>query len=563
MNLLHVILGVALAVGAAPAPGDETRVVASSRLGEVTAEDLERFAARRGDGGSAGLDDRRRLLERLLVERAAVAEAERLALAATPEVAAQLTARREAILVAEMRSRLESAANVAGVDEAAVEAALARRVARSAGGERLRLRHLFKRLPANASPEERRTIEAAMQEMLAKLRAGADFAALARAHSDSQTAPFGGLIAPIAREDVDPSLVEVLWGLAPGESTGVVETPLGLHVFRLEERVSAPAIDSEPLREPVRRELEAAARQAALKSDFDALLRRSAAEFHPALLEGDLRPTASLSQRLFALGGAQVTGADLLEGWRRLSFGARRRTSLRSRLEEEAGRRLLLWDADRRGIEDEPEVAELLGEARCDVLVGAAFERRLEELAPCPPRDGFGAGEARAPANAPEARRLRGILVRLAPERSVHEVYDELDLVARAVRAGTQDLAAAARRLSQDASRFADGDLGWAEAKDLAAWAGVRVAPAVFALAAGEVSPPLLVEEYDAGRLRDEPTAYLIVRVEEIRPAGALREEAAAELKARCREHRARRFASRLRDDFLAFIEAAVYEDRL
>jgi hypothetical protein len=392
VNLLHVILGVALAVGAAPAPGDETRVVASSRLGEVTAEDLERFAARRGDGGSAGLDDRRRLLERLLVERAAVAEAERLALAATPEVAAQLTARREAILVAEMRSRLESAANVAGVDEAAVEAALARRVARSAGGERLRLRHLFKRLPANASPEERRTIEAAMQEMLAKLRAGADFAALARAHSDSQTAPFGGLIAPIAREDVDPSLVEVLWGLAPGESTGVVETPLGLHVFRLEERVSAPAIDSEPLREPVRRELEAAARQAALKSDFDALLRRSAAEFHPALLEGDLRPTASLSQRLFALGGAQVTGADLLEGWRRLSFGARRRTSLRSRLEEEAGRRLLLWDADRRGIEDEPEVAELLGEARCDVLVGAAFERRLEELAPCPPRDGFGRG---------------------------------------------------------------------------------------------------------------------------------------------------------------------------
>lgn len=564
MKPYSFIFTTALIAACVSAPRGEV-VVARSRLGAVTVAELDRYLAQRALGASQDLDaaSRRQRLEDLLIVRAAEEEAERLGLLETPEGRARVVRAQEEILVTQMRARIEAAVAAAvAVDETAVAAAYAERAKLPALGERLRLRHVFKRLSANATAEERRSAEATLRALLAELRAGADFAALARAHSDSQTASFGGLIAPVTRDDLDPALGEILWRLDAGEITDVVVTPVGLHVFKLEERLPPPpAASPEPLRAAIRAELEHQARETGLKRRFDELLQTSGADFQPHLLDD---PAIAATTVVFALDGVKVETGEIARRWRGLSFVARRSTSLRSLLEEEAGRLLLLHEARRLDLASEPETADRLTHARRRLLYVAAEERRVAELAGRVTekelRDFYAQEHARS--FRPERRRLRGVIVPLTPDRSPHAVYDDLDRVARGVRAGTDDLAAAARRLSHDPSRAEDGDLGWAEAKDLAVWAGPRVTQAVFAQAVGEVSAPLLVEVYDPRRLRDDPTAYLVVRVEEARPeTTAAFEEVAEEVRKRYLASQAGEIGRQLRAAYLEAIGAVFFDE--
>jgi parvulin-like peptidyl-prolyl isomerase len=151
--------------------------------------------------------------------------------------------------------------------------------------------------------------------------------------------------------------------------------------------------------------------------------------------------------------------------------------------------------------------------------------------------------------------------VRLTDPREANTVFDELDRVARDVRAGGRDLAETARALSQDPSRREGGELGWAEARQLVAWSGSRVSGAVMAAATGELLGPLLVESYDSHRLVYVPKAWLLVRVEEVRPAGPTPfADVRADLPRLYRAKHAADIGRRMRADLLASIDAALAE---
>jgi len=64
-------------------------------------------------------------------------------------------------------------------------------------------------------------------------RPGADFAALARQHSDGESAARGGLIGKLLDADsTDPAIYGALRQLEPGQVSGVVETKWGFHVIQ-------------------------------------------------------------------------------------------------------------------------------------------------------------------------------------------------------------------------------------------------------------------------------------------------------------------------------------------
>ena len=73
--------------------------------------------------------------------------------------------------------------------------------------------------------------EARLIEAQTRLHAGEPFAAVAAALSDGASAPRGGDLGWFQRDQMVPQLEAAAFSLAPGETSGVVESPSGLHLL--------------------------------------------------------------------------------------------------------------------------------------------------------------------------------------------------------------------------------------------------------------------------------------------------------------------------------------------
>ncbi len=120
-----------------------------------------------------------------------------------------------------------------GVEE--VTAALARLEA-SRGEEAYRLGEIL--LPVNRSDDEA-AVRNAAGRMVAQIREGARFAALARQFSRTATAAVGGDLGWAARSELDPAVAAAVAGLAPGEVLDPVRTVSGFRILTLIERRDA------------------------------------------------------------------------------------------------------------------------------------------------------------------------------------------------------------------------------------------------------------------------------------------------------------------------------------
>jgi len=79
------------------------------------------------------------------------------------------------------------------------------------------------------------TTEAEAQSVLEQLHAGADFASLARDKSTAPEAASGGDLGYFSEGEM-PAEFNVVFGLSKGGMSGVVKSPYGFHVFKLEDR---------------------------------------------------------------------------------------------------------------------------------------------------------------------------------------------------------------------------------------------------------------------------------------------------------------------------------------
>lgn len=75
--------------------------------------------------------------------------------------------------------------------------------------------------------------------LLARVRAGEDFRALAREHSDDKASAANGgeLPRPAQKDTLVPPFEKAAWALKPGETSEVVRTRFGYHIIRLLEVV--------------------------------------------------------------------------------------------------------------------------------------------------------------------------------------------------------------------------------------------------------------------------------------------------------------------------------------
>mgnify|MGYP001556077299 FL=1 len=69
-------------------------------------------------------------------------------------------------------------------------------------------------------------------EIAQQLEGGADFAELARAHSDCGSARAGGDLGSFGRGQMVKGFEDAAFALQVGDTSGVVETPFGFHIIR-------------------------------------------------------------------------------------------------------------------------------------------------------------------------------------------------------------------------------------------------------------------------------------------------------------------------------------------
>ncbi len=97
--------------------------------------------------------------------------------------------------------------------------------------EMVRVSHILIPLPEDPTQEDAARAEA--EQVLAKLKEGADFAALAREYSRGPRAEQGGDIGYFEREEMHPKLEEAAFSLEVGQNSGAIETDLGYHIIQV------------------------------------------------------------------------------------------------------------------------------------------------------------------------------------------------------------------------------------------------------------------------------------------------------------------------------------------
>ncbi|MCG6966809.1 MAG: peptidylprolyl isomerase [Chromatiaceae bacterium] len=175
----------------------------------------------------------------LLVRRQVAARARQEGIADDPAVRYRLQLLEERLLYEVYMQRAEAAMPDEAVIERMARDEYRAHRERYVTPEAVRASHILLRV--NAKPGEGRDHEQAMalaRELLDRLKAGADFAQLAKEYSeDPGSARKGGDLGFFEKDRMVKPFAEAAFALRkPGDLSGIVETQFGLHIIRLTER---------------------------------------------------------------------------------------------------------------------------------------------------------------------------------------------------------------------------------------------------------------------------------------------------------------------------------------
>nr|WP_193407082.1 peptidylprolyl isomerase [Methyloceanibacter methanicus] len=125
--------------------------------------------------------------------------------------------------------RLFEESKQANAKQAKAKSASTSGVKPKAQGGRIHARHILVKTEAEA------------RDLIAKLKAGADFADLAKKNSIGPSAPQGGDLGYFERGQMVPAFEDAAFALKPGEISEPVKTQFGWHVIVVEEATGSAA----------------------------------------------------------------------------------------------------------------------------------------------------------------------------------------------------------------------------------------------------------------------------------------------------------------------------------
>ena len=114
--------------------------------------------------------------------------------------------------------------------------------------ERIKLKNIL--VSIKKFPDPNKALGLA-KDISKRLGEGCDFDGLAKMYSDGPGASEGGLMGYVKRGDLLPEIEKAIFILKPGEVTGVVQSSLGYHIFKVEEREAPKTLSLSDVRRDV------------------------------------------------------------------------------------------------------------------------------------------------------------------------------------------------------------------------------------------------------------------------------------------------------------------------
>uniref|UniRef100_A0A7V3YMT9 peptidylprolyl isomerase n=1 Tax=Candidatus Caldatribacterium californiense TaxID=1454726 RepID=A0A7V3YMT9_9BACT len=267
----------------APMPtsqGVERKIVAEVNGEPIYLEDLERIWNSLPEAYRTqfprGMQD---LLEQFIRQLLLLQEARKIGLESDPEVVKQIEELKKQVLIREIIKR-EIIEKVQVSDEE-IQKEYNANPTLYTEPEQVKARHIM------VSSREK------AEAILAELKTGRPFEEVAREKSESPDALSGGAMGYIRRGDLDPEIEKVLFELAPGNYSDIVEINDGFHIFLVEEHLKPRLKELSEVREEIIARLTPQKQQEAFEKWIEEL--KSKAEI--AIIEENL-PSGSNAEKV-------------------------------------------------------------------------------------------------------------------------------------------------------------------------------------------------------------------------------------------------------------------------
>ncbi len=141
------------------------------------------------------------------------------------------------------------------LDEAEIKKYYSQHLAEYQVPERVKVSHILFKTEGKTA-DETATTERKAREVLAQIKAGGDFADLARENSEDSSAANGGDIGWIVRGQTVKEFEDAAFTMKPGQVSDLIKTTYGFHIIKVFEKQTAHLQTFEEVRGQIREQLE-------------------------------------------------------------------------------------------------------------------------------------------------------------------------------------------------------------------------------------------------------------------------------------------------------------------
>ncbi len=200
--------------------------------------------------------------------------------------------------------------------------------------------HILFIVDPKSADKERRLKELKAREILRRLRAGQDFAELARKYSEDVSASSGGTIGEIKRGQLLPELENVIFKMREGEISDLVRSSYGYHIVKVDKVVPGKTQPFDEVKAQIRNFLAQKKKKTQYKEWMDDLKKEAYIEVslfqeddeNPAVAQAGARETAFLPETSRSRERSRTPSSGnsdfLLEDWQEGFFQASGSTSV-------------------------------------------------------------------------------------------------------------------------------------------------------------------------------------------------------------------------------------------
>jgi peptidyl-prolyl cis-trans isomerase C len=145
--------------------------------------------------------------------------------------------------------------------------------------ERVRASHILLRVEENADAKAKEAAKTKAADLLNQVKAGKDFAELAKQHSqDPGSAVQGGDLGFFQQGQMVGAFERAAFALKPGEVSEIVETPFGFHIIKMAEKQAARTVPIDEVKPQIEQFLQNQQRQEKTQAFINSLKSKGKVE---------------------------------------------------------------------------------------------------------------------------------------------------------------------------------------------------------------------------------------------------------------------------------------------